>query len=290
MNILLIGCGYVGKRVAEKELAGSNVVLAIIRSGESRQALQSNGLPAMCLDLDSPINPGVLATKGAGIYYFAPPQAKGQSDPRLRRFLESIDPQQLPERIVYISTTGIYGDCHGDWVDEKRAPDPQADRSKRRLDAETALRDWSRQTGIKVVVLRVPGFYGPGKLPFARIRKGTPVLRESESPWSNRVHIDDLVASCLAAMHHPGPYDTYNISDGHPSTMTDYFNQVADAVGLPRPPKLSLKQAKKQFSPELLSYLSESKRIDNTRMREGLGIRLAYPSLKEGLAAAIERA
>jgi nucleoside-diphosphate-sugar epimerase len=288
VNILLIGCGYVGKRVADKELARGNAVLAIVRSDESRQALQGNGVPATCLDLDLPIDRSAPATKGAGIYYFAPPPEKGQSDPRIRRFLESIGPQQLPERVVYISTTGIYGDCRGDWVDEERAPEPQADRSKRRLDAETALRDWSRQTGIKVVVLRVPGFYGPGKLPLARIRKGTPVLRESESPWSNRVHIDDLVATCLAAMHHPEPDDTYNISDGHPSTMTDYFNQVADAAGLPRPPEISLEQAKKQFSPELLSYLSESKRIDNTRMREKLCIEPAYPSLKDGLAAAIE--
>lgn len=289
MHMIIVGCGYVGNRVAINELARGNKVLALVRSEESRQSLQRAGIDAIAFDLDSPSADASLVAVNNGIYYFAPPPAKGKTDTRLRAFLDDIESGELPRRLVYISTTGIYGDCHGDWVDEKRAPDPQADRSKRRLDAETALRNWAQQTGIKVVVLRVPGFYGPGKLPLARIRKGTPVLRESESPWSNRVHIDDLVASCLAAMHHPDPDDTYNISDGHPSTMTDYFYQVADAAGLPRPPEVSLEQARKQFSPELLSYLSESKRIDNTRMRKELGITLAYPSLKEGLAAAIER-
>lgn len=287
MRVIIVGCGYVGKRIAKGELARGNQVLAIVRSDESKQALDGAGIDAVALDLDSPANDVFPATVDRGIYYFAPPPVQGTIDPRIRAFLDNIKPGALPQRVVYISTTGIYGDCHGDSVDEERTPCPQADRSKRRLDAETALREWSRRTGVKVVVLRVPGFYGPGKLPLARIRKGTPVLMESESPWSNRVHIDDLVTSCLAAMHHPAPGDTYNISDGHPSTMTDYFNQVADAAGLPRPPQISLAQANKHFSPELLSYLSESKRIDNTRMREELGIQLAYPTLKEGLAAAI---
>ena len=290
MNVVIFGCGYVGRRVAKREIALGNSVRAIVRSDTSRQALQESGINATALDLDPPVAESPPASHNSGIYYFTPPPSKGTSDTRIRAFLNNIKSNELPERIVYISTTGIYGDCQGEWIDESRAPNPQVDRSKRRLDAETALQEWSLQTGVRIVVLRVPGIYGPEKLPLARIRNGTPVLAESESAWSNRVHVDDLVSGCVAAMHHPNPSNTYNINDGHPTTMTDYFYQVADVAGLPRPPEISLTEAQSQFSPELLSYLSESKRIDNARMRTELGVNPKYPTLALGLKNVLEDA
>jgi nucleoside-diphosphate-sugar epimerase len=285
MNTVIVGCGYVGQQVARAELARGNTVQALVRSSSSANNLSAAGIHADAVDLDTDPVKFPFRFRGTHVYYFAPPPRSGQVDSRIRNFLDAIEPGDLPTRIVYISTTGIYGDCGEDWVSEDRVPDPKADRAKRRLDAERALHDWSISTGVARVVLRVPGIYGPGKIPLARIKKGAPSLNETESAWSNRVHVDDLVQSCIAAMDHAHPLDTYNISDGHPSTMTDYFNHIADAAGLPRPPQISMSQAKQEFSSEMLSYLSESKRIDNSRMREHLGVTLKYPTLERGLAA-----
>jgi nucleoside-diphosphate-sugar epimerase len=138
-----------------------------------------------------------------------------------------------------------------------------------------------------VVILRVPGIYGPGRLPRERLTRGLPVLREDESPWSNRVHVDDLARACLAAARRGRPGGVYNISDGHPSTMTDYFNRVADASGLPRPPQITAAEARTRMSEGMQSYLAESKRLDNRRMREELGVEPQYPDLARGLAACI---
>ncbi|KPK11488.1 MAG: hypothetical protein AMJ68_05525 [Acidithiobacillales bacterium SG8_45] len=287
MNIVLAGCGYVGKRVAARELARGNTLLALVRSEESRQALVDTGINAIALDLGAPTDLDTLPVADSGLYYFAPPPSTGTTDTRLRAFLDHTSPDRLPSRVVYISTTGVYGDCHGEWVKENRQPTPIADRAKRRWDAEQALHDWSAQTGVPVCILRVPGIYGPGKVPTRRIEQGTPVLAESESPWSNRVHVDDLVRACVAAMDHGRPGRVYNISDGNPSTMTDYFNQIADAMGLPRPRQISLEEAKQMFSRELISYLTESKRLDNGLMRSELGVVPEYPTLDIGLKAAL---
>ena len=287
MNIILAGCGYVGRRVAENELARGNTLLALVRTEASREVLLDAGINAIALDLDLPAGLDSLPMAGSGIYYFAPPPSAGTTDPRIRAFLGGISPDQLPSRVVYISTTGVYGDCHGEWVKESRQPVPVADRAKRRWDAEQALRSWSDETGVPVCILRVPGIYGPGKVPTKRIEKGTPVLAESESPWSNRIHVVDLVRACLAAMDHGNPGSVYNISDGNPSTMTDYFNHIADAMGLPRPKQISLDEAKQIFSRELISYLTESKRLDNNLMRSELGVEPEYPTLDIGLQAAL---
>ncbi len=205
-------------------------------------------------------------------------------------FLEALRPHAPPARLVLISTTGVYGGCGGQWIDEQRPPNPQTDRARRRLAAERALQAWGEEVGVPIMILRVAGIYGPERLPIERLQKGLPVLSERESPWSNRVHVDDLVSACLAAADCDHAGCLYNISDGHPTTMTDYFNRVADAVGLPRPLQVSLQQAKSALSAEMLSYLSESRRLDNTRMRNELGVVLRYPTLIDGLAACLEPA
>jgi nucleoside-diphosphate-sugar epimerase len=202
--------------------------------------------------------------------------------------LKAFERTALPRRIVLISTTGIYGNCQGEWVDETRPPNPQADRAHRRLDAETTLRAWCEQRGVEWMILRVPGIYGPARLPEQRLREAKPVLREQDAPYSNRVHVDDLVSACLAAARHSPAQRIYNISDGHPTTMTDYFNRVAEALGLPRPPELTPEQAKHALSDGMLSYLAESKRLDNRRMREELGVVPRYPDLDAGLAASVD--
>jgi nucleoside-diphosphate-sugar epimerase len=284
---LIVGCGYVGRRLARAELQSGERVTAVVRSAASAARLTAQGVDCLRADLDQALAPGALPTRAAVIYYLAPPPPRGATDPRLGHFLAAIPPAALPARIVLLSTSGVYGDCRGEWVSEARAPQPQADRARRRLDAEQRLQDWSRRQGVPVVILRVPGIYGPGRLPLERLHSGEPVLREEESPWSNRVHVDDLVRACRAAARHGHPGAIYNVSDGRPSTMTDYFNRVADAAGLPRPPQISLTAADSRLSEGMRSYLAESKRLDNRRMREELGVEPLYPDLATGLAACL---
>jgi nucleoside-diphosphate-sugar epimerase len=288
-EIFIVGCGYVGRRVAAAEQARGNRVSALARTPESAEAQRAVGIEPVRGDLDDRDSLAGLDVAGQGVYYFAPPPATGARDTRMAAFLAAIAPR-APRRIVYISTTGVYGDCHGEWVDETRAPNPTADRARRRLDAEQQLQAFGARTGCEAVILRVPGIYGPDRLPVERLRKGLPLLREDEAPWSNRVHADDLVAACVAAMARGRTGAVYNVSDGHPSTMTDYFRRVADALGLPRPPEISRVEAGDRIDAGMLSYLAESKRIDNRRMREELGVAPRYPTLAEGLATCLASA
>jgi len=284
--VWVVGCGYVGQRVAHAERASGHAVTAIVRTAESARALAAQGLQVEQLDLDQ-LSLAKSPVQNTLVYYFVPPPPQGTTDPRLVHFLSMLGAAPRIERLVLLSTSGVYGDCHGEWVTESRTPHPIAERAQRRWHAEQTAHDWAMRTGVPVVILRVPGIYGPGRLPLDRLRAGDPVLNESESPWSNRVHVDDLVAACLAAARRGRPGSVYNVSDGSPTTMTDYFNCVADAAGLPRPPQVSLAEAGSRFSAGMRSYLLESKRLDNRAMQEELGVIPKYPDLSSGLAACL---
>jgi len=283
--VLIVGCGYVGRRVAALHLARGEPVVGLVRGAASAQALERDGIAAIGTDLDG--SPADLPTRGERVYYFAPPPESGTTDPRLAAFLAGLARSGQPRRIVYIGTTGIYGDCHGEWVDESRPANPSVDRAHRRWDAECRLRDWSATTGGELVVLRVAGIYGPGRLPLERLRRGLPMVPEDEAPWTNRIHADDLAAVCVAAMDRAPSGAVYNVSDGHPGNMADYFNRVADLAGLPRPPVIRLADADGRLSEGLLSYLRESRRLDNRRMLHELGVALRYPTLYAGLPACL---
>lgn len=287
-RILIMGCGDVGVRVARQHLAQGHTVTALVRSERSATLQTAQGIQTIRADLDDPATLTALPTAGALLYYFAPPPLSGECDPRMKNFLHAISHQALPARVVLISTSGVYGDCQGAWVNEERVPQPDSERARRRLDAEQQLRAWGVRHAVGTVILRVPGIYGPGRLPEKRLRAREPVLHEAQSPWSNRVHIMDLVRACLAAGERGQVGAVYNISDGNPSTMTDYFNCVADALGLERPPQISLAQARVELSAGMQSYLAESKRLDNRRMREELGVVPQYPDLRSGLMTCLE--
>lgn len=286
-HVLIAGCGYVGRRLAAAEREAGRVVRGIVRTPDSAAALQQDEITADALDFDQPVRLQTGTTRGASIYYLVAPPGQGATDPRLSHFLAALDVAGTPSRIVLLSTSGVYGDCQGGWVNEERTPRPQAERARRRLDAEQQLRAWCARHGAHGVILRVPGIYGPGRLPLERLRSGEPVLKEAEAPWSNRVHVDDLVRALQAAERRGRAGAVYNISDGHPTTMTDYFNRVADAAGLPRPPQIALADADDRLSAGMRSYLAESKRLDIRRMREELGIEPLYPDLAQGLAACL---
>jgi len=288
-SVLIIGCGDIGERVARLERFEGCQVAGLVRSEGSARRLRATGIQPITADLDVPTSLHELPVKGALIYYFAPPPEKGVTDPRMETFVSFFSTSEPPTRVVLISTTGVYGDCAGEWVTEDSPPNPQADRAKRRLAAETVLRRWSEKSGVPIVILRVPGIYGRGLLPEERLRVREPVLREEESPFSNRIHADDLARACFIAGHHANPGIIYNISDGHPTTMTDFFYRVADAFGIPHPPAITLEQARRRLGAEMLFYLAESKRIDNRRMREELGVELMYPDLAAGLPSCFDR-
>ncbi len=281
-TLLIIGCGDVGSRVAAIYRERGRPVNALTRNEATAEMLSAQGIATFLGDLDQPDTLPALPGKDSLIFYFAPPPMQGEGDPRLRALLNRIRHEELPRKIIYISTSGVYGDCRGAWVTEDTPPQPSTDRARRRLAAETTLHDWEQTHGVPVVILRVGGIYGPGRLPLERIRKGTPVLREQECGYTNRIHADDLAAVCVAAAERG--HGIYNVSDGHPGTMSDYFNQVADRYGLPRPPQIGMAEAKTRLSAEMLSYLEESRRLDNGKMLRELAVSLRYPSLNQGLA------
>jgi nucleoside-diphosphate-sugar epimerase len=284
--LLIVGYGDIGRRVAALARAEGRTVSALLRSSEKTAALRADGILPILGDLDDAATPVTdLNPAGTTILYTVPPPGGGEYDVRLRVLLGSIEPGQEPGQIVYLSTTGVYGDQQGALVNEGTPTKATTSRARRRLDAENLLLSWGRNRGVKIIILRVSGIYGANRLPLNRLREGAPVLRSEESPFSNRIHADDLARLCLTAADKGDDGEIINICDGETSTMTDYFNAVADAFALPRPPQVTMAQAKECMPPLLLSYFSESRRIDNRRMCERLGVTLLYPDLASGLAA-----
>jgi len=287
-HAFIIGCGDIGQRTAKLWMAQHGTVSALVRSAETTRTLAHLGITLVKGDLDDADSLVHLPLQNTLLFYFAPPPNNGATDPRLRTVLAAITRENTPIKIIYISTSGVYGDCQGDWVTEDTPTHPRSERGARRLDAEIALQDWQRSTGIPVIILRVPGIYGPGRLPIDRIKQGLPVIREEEAPYSNRIHADDLARICIAAAKHGHSGATahiYNVSDGNPSSMTDYFNKTADLLNLPRPPAVGMAEARVRLTPGMLSFIQESRRIDSRKMREELGVELLYPTLDTGLPA-----
>jgi len=287
-KVLIIGCGYIGKKVAAWHLKQNDHVIALTHSKTNVDYLQALGIETIEGDLDVIETLTALSVENTLIYYFAPPPSEGLTDTRMQHFCQVLTSSNLPTKLVLISTTGVYGDCQGAWIDETQPLNPQADRAKRRVDAEQVLTAWTDKYHVPLAILRVAGIYGAGRLPVKRLQQGLPVLEEKASPYSNRIHADDLVQACIAASMNDKT-GIYNITDGQPSTMTDYFNHVADAVNLPRPPMITPEIAQQTLSEGMLSYLAESKRIRNQKMVEILGVKLRYPNLKVGLAQCVEK-
>jgi nucleoside-diphosphate-sugar epimerase len=286
-HVFIAGCGDIGRRVARLWADRGTRVLALARSEESAARLAAQGVAPVRGDLDRGSTLLSLPTARALVYYFAPPPDEGGTDPRMRAFLSRIPAGQEPERLVYMSSSGVYGNCRGAWVTEETPARPETVRGGRRLDAETVALAWGRERDVPVIVLRVSGIYGPGRLPVDHIRKGLPVIREEEASYTNRIHADDLARVCVSAALRGRPGGIYNVSDGRPGTVTEYYNAVADLMGLPRPPAIGLDEARRVLSPIMLSFLRESKRLDNRRMREELGVELVYPTLEGGLRASL---
>lgn len=285
---LIIGCGDVGCRLALRLQARGLSVRGLVRRASSAAALRRLGIEPLIADLDAPLREALAAEVAAGIdwlFQFAPPPNAGDGDPRTREVLAALT--QPPQRLVYLSTSAVYGDCGGAWIAEQAPLQPKSQRGLRRLDAERAVLGYANERRCAAMILRVPGIYGPGRLPLERLRSGAPVLRAEEAPYTNRIHADDLAAAaeCVAERGEPGA--AYNVTDGQPTSMTDYFLRCARLLGLPAPPMVDLAEARRSFSPMMLSFLEESKRLSNRRLVEELGWRPVRASLDDGLPASL---
>ena len=295
--VLIIGCGDIGQRVGELCQQTGAMVHGLARSNKSAIRLQDMKINPIRGDLgklDSlqcVFSDYAECVSGADVYYFAPPPSEGTTDPYMYNFLSALSvenhPEKLPAKLILISTTAVYGDCQGKWITEEQPVNPQTDRGLRRLAAENSLRSWSENNGVPIVILRVGGIYGVGRLPIERLKKSLPILKEEESPYTNRIHQDDLAQICVAAAVHvkagQRSEEIYNVSDGQPSTMSYYFKAVAKANGISLPPEVSKTEAKNVMSAGMLSYLKESRRLDNKKILKDLHITLHYKNLEEGL-------
>jgi nucleoside-diphosphate-sugar epimerase len=259
---VIAGCGYTGRRVAER-LAARGPVIGLTRKAHE-------------FDFSAPFD----------VIYLVPPPDTGTTDPRIERFLEALP--AAPGRIVYISTTGVYGAVGGATVTEDTTPAPATDRARRRLAAETALRAWCEARKVDWVILRVPAIYGPGRLPLDRLQRGEPALAESEAGPGNRIHVEDLADICVAALLQPQARNRiYNVGDGDHMTGTAFLDLVARLAGLPPPPQLPLAELRAHLSDFAFSFLGESRRVDTARLRQELGFRPRYPTPEVGIRASL---
>lgn len=279
-RVLILGCGDVGLRLVPLLLPRYRV-LAVTSNPGRRAELRAAGAIPIVADLDAPLTLGRLARLAPTIVHLAPPQSEGRIDRRTRN-LAAILPEGA--RLVYVSTTGVYGDCAGASFDETRSVRPQNARAVRRVDAETVLRAWARRRHGKLSILRVPGIYAADRLPLERLHKGLPALVAQEDVHTNHIHADDLARICLAAMRLGAPNRVYHAVDDTDLKMGDYFDAVADAAGLSRPPRLPRSDLERSVSPMMLSFMSESRRLHNARIKEELGVRLRYPDVQSLLA------
>jgi nucleoside-diphosphate-sugar epimerase len=281
--VSIIGCGYTGRRLAERLRESGAWVRGFAMHAESLRQIAAAGAEALRLDLDAAIAP--VDFTGHLVYYAVPP-AREAGDPRLDRFLDGILGE--PKRLIYLSTTGVYGNQAGARVNEDTPPAPDTERAARRLVAEFALRTWAESRRVSWCVLRVPGIYGPGRLPLDRLRRAVPAIVPNEATPGNRIHVTDLVTACVAAgFGAAADRRIYNVTDGSEDSHTEYLQRVATIAQLPSPPLISRAEAERTLSPLSWSFRAESRRVDNRRMLTELRVALKYRDLDAGVRASL---
>ena len=281
-RLLIIGCGDVALRAVKRFLPACRIY-ALTHTPARAEDLRRLGITPIIGDLDHPESLSKLAGLAHCVMHFAPPQSSGDIDQRTHNLLAVLDRGEiLPQRLVYISTTGVYGNCDGHWVEETRSPHPTTSRAKRRLSAETQLREWGVRRGVTVSILRVPGIYSSERLPLARLKNGTPTLIASEDSFTNHIHAEDLARVAAAAMYRGKPGRIYNATDDSNIKMGDWFDLLATRFNLPKPRRITRAQAQTEITPSLLSFLNESRRVSNKRLKRELRVRLAFPDVDAG--------
>ena len=284
-RVLIVGCGDVGLRVAGL-LKASSRLMALTSSSQRVKTLQHSGITPMLGDLDKPQTLRRLAGVATHVVHMAPPPLEGKTDPRTRALVLALRLRSLPSVLVYGSTTGVYGDCAGEWIDETRRLQPQTARAQRRVNAQDWVNFLGKSGYPRTQVLRIPGIYAldrEGGTPRERLLRGTPVLQAHDDVYTNHIHADDLARATVLAMLRGKPLRPLNICDQANMKMGDYMDRVAEMWGLAKPPRISREQANLQLSPMVMSFLNESRRIHAGRMTQELRLRLKYPTVMDGL-------
>ena len=275
-KILMVGFGDVAERLV-KRYAGQAEFIGMIRRPARATALRALGVTPYVGDLDAPATLRRLP-RVDGVFHFAPPPNEGATDPRTAHLLQALTRRGKPRALVYISTSGVYGDCGGSWVSETRPVAPVNRRAVRRVDAERQLRAWGEAFHVQVSILRAPGIYAADRLPLERIKRGTPALIAEDDSYTNHIHADDLARLAWAALFRGRAQRIYHAVDAHPLKMGDWFDSCADAFDLPRPPRVNRTEAEKVLSEALLSFLRESRQLSNRRTTRELRLKYRYPT------------
>lgn len=290
-RVLVVGCGDVGLRFAGLLPRGVRV-LALTSTPQRVPGLRARGITPLAGNLDAPATLARLAGIADHVVHLAPPSAEDPQrwwqDRRTQSLLSALRRRSAPQTLVYASTSGVYGDCGGAKVAEWRAAAPQTPRAQRRADAERQVRFFGRGTGARASILRIPGIYAAdraGGTPRERLLKGTPVLRAEDDVYTNHIHAHDLARAVAAALWRGRPQRIYNASDDSELKMGDYFDLAADLYGLPRPPRVARTTAQEQLPLVVLSFMGESRRLDNARLKKELRLRLLHPTVESGLRA-----
>jgi nucleoside-diphosphate-sugar epimerase len=278
LRVLLIGCGDVALRTAAL-LRGRVRVFGLTRKADDVPKLRAGGIVPIVGDLDRFRTLARLPAAAFAVLHFAPPAGAGRDDPRTQKLLAALAKSgRIPQRFVYISTSGVYGDCGGARIGEARPRRAQTARAKRRVAAEDRVRGWAARRGVAATILRVPGIYAAARLPVERIRQRTPVLAAGDDVYTNHIHADDLARATVAAVFRGRRNRAYNVTDDAELKMGAWFDAIADAYRLPRPPRIGRDEAGSTIAPMLLSFMSESRRLSNARMKRELRVRLRHPT------------
>ena len=284
-RILIIGCGDVGLRAA-RVLNPRVRVMALTSSPERAPVLRAQNITPLLGNLDQAHTLQRLAGLATRVLHLAPPPGEGPGDPRTLALMRALRRRTVPQSLVYGSTTGVYGNCAGDWVAEHRPLQARTARGQRRVAAEHSVRQLGHTSQTVVSILRIPGIYAPdraGGTPRERLLRGTPVLQPEDDVFTNHIHADDLARACVLALWRGQAQRSYNVNDDSTMKMGDYMDLAADLYALPRPPRVTRAQAAEQLSPMLFSFMSESRRMVNTRMKRALRLVLRYPTVASGL-------
>ena len=287
-RVLIVGCGDVGLRVAGL-LKASSRLMALTSSSQRVETLQRSGITPMLGDLDKPQTLRRLAGVATHVVHMAPPPLEGHTDPRTRALVLALRLRSLPSSMVYGSTTGVYGNCEGEWIDETRRLHPQTARAQRRVNAQDWVNFLGKSGYPRTQVLRIPGIYAmdrEGGTPRERLLRGTPVLQAHEDVYTNHIHADDLARATVLALWRGRPLRAMNVCDNTDMKMGDYMDSVAKMWNLQAPARISREQAQLQLSPMVMSFLNESRRIRSVRLAQELGLRLLHPTVMDGLKVA----
>jgi nucleoside-diphosphate-sugar epimerase len=281
-RLLIVGSGDVALR-AIPLLARRHRIYALVRNPDYCEKLRALGALPVIGDLDDRARLARISGLADAVLHLAPPPSSGSYDVRTRNLLSILSRGRLPRRLVYISTSGVYGDCRGAWVSETHPLNSTSPRSQRRVEAENQVRNWARRNRVNASILRVPGIYAADRLPLGRLKQGTPVIIDSEDSYTNHIHADDLAHICVAALRYGKPCRVYHACDDSQLKMGEYFDQVANAYGLPHVQRVSRAEAQRVLSPVLLSFMNESRRLTNKRMKQELKVKLRYPMVADAL-------